>query len=339
VSTARPLSRPTLEDVARAAGVSRATVSRVINGSTKVSPQVRRSVRSVIEELGFVPNTAARALVTQRTGTVALVVSEPVARMFADPFFETIVRESASELAAADVQLVLVPSSTPQECARFERFCAGRHVDGVLLLSLHEPDSLPAVLARVGLPVVLGGRPLAGAPTIPYVDVDNETGARLAVEHLLARGRTTIGTITGPTDTRAGIDRLTGYRAGLGRLPTRRSLMVPGDFTRAGGKRAMHRLLAQEPGIDAVFCASDLTALGAIDAATAAGLKVPDDIAIVGFDDLELARYSTPPLTTVRQPTEQLGREMARLLLSLIRGDDRPTHVLLPTRLVLRGSS
>jgi DNA-binding LacI/PurR family transcriptional regulator len=321
------------------AGVSRATVSRVINGSPSVSPGARQLVQSAVRQLGYVPNTAARALVTQRTNTVALVVSEPSSRLFTEPFYETIIRSVDAELADADIQLVFALASTPQERARFERFCSGRHIDGALLLSLHEGDPLPEIFSRTRLPAVLGGRPPNGSAPLPYVDVENRAGARSAVEHLLARGRRCIGTITGPTDTPVGNDRLDGYLAGLGPLRARQSLVVPGDFTRAGGERAMTRLLEQEPDIDAVFCASDLMAVGAMDALAAAGRRVPDDVAVVGYDDSNLARYTVPPLTTVRQPTRELGREMVRLLLTLVRGGDGPRQVLLPTTLIARQSS
>jgi DNA-binding LacI/PurR family transcriptional regulator len=296
-------------------------------------------VQSAIRELGYVPNTAARALVTQRTNTVALVVSQPSSRLFTEPFYETIIRSIDAELADADMQLVFALASTPQQRARFERFCSGRHIDGALLLSLHEGDPLPAIFGRTGLPVVLGGRPPNGLAPLPYVDVANKAGARSAVEHLLARGRHRIGTITGPTDTPVGNDRLEGYLDGLGPAQARPSLVVPGDFTRAGGKRAMTRLLEQEPDIDAVFCASDLMAVGALEALAGAGRRVPDDVAVVGYDDSDLARYTVPPLTTVRQPTKELGRELVRLLLTLVSGGDGPRQVVLPTRLIARQSS
>jgi DNA-binding LacI/PurR family transcriptional regulator len=329
---------PTLEQVAKAAGVSRATVSRVINGSPSVSPRARQMVQLAVRQLGYVPNTAARALVTQRTNTIALVVSEPSYRLFTEPFYETIIRSIDAALADADMQLVFALASTPQERARFERFCSGRHIDGALLLSLHEGDPFPEIFSRTRLPAVLGGRPPNGS-ALPFVDVANQAGAQSAVEHLRARGRRRIGTITGPTDTGVGNDRLDGYLAGLGPLRAHASLIVPGDFTRAGGERAMARMLEQEPHVDAVFCASDLMAVGAMDALAASGRRIPDDVAVVGYDDSDLARYTVPPLTTVRQPTEELGRELVRLLLALVRGDDGPRQVLLPTQLIVRQSS
>jgi DNA-binding LacI/PurR family transcriptional regulator len=332
------MRRPTLEAVAARAGVSRATVSRVVNGSPKVSPEIRDTVQRAVEVLGYVPNQAARSLVTRRTDSIALVVSESATRIFSDdPFFAGIIRGVSQELDAADKQLVLIMAGSTLNHDQIERYAAGGHIDGVMVASLHGADPLPGVIARMGLPVVCSGRPLSsGAP--PYVDVDNVGGARMAVRHLLDAGRHRIATIAGPQDMNAGIDRLAGYRAEL-RDSQRRSIVAIGDFSRESGEQAMHQLLDDDPNLDGIFVASDLMADGALRALRRAGRRVPDDVAVVGFDDIDLSRYTEPPLTTVQQPTIEMGRQMARQLLRLAGGESIDEALVLPTRLVIRSSA
>lgn len=329
--------RPTLEAVAARAGVSRGTVSRVINESPRVSERTREKVLGVIEELGYVPNHAARTLVTRRTDTVALVVSESEERVFTEPFFAGVLRGIGTTLSTAGLQLILTMAQSPD--SRLERYLAGHHVDGVLLLSQHDRDTLPALLARASIPFVLGGGRQEQA--IVYVDVDNVGGAHQAVAHLAAGGRTKIATITGSPDMRPGRDRLTGYLNGLADagLPADPDLIAPGDFGPDSGARAMRELLARRPGLDAVFAASDPMALEAVRVLRTRGRRVPGDVAVIGFDDSEMARHAAPPLTTVHQPLEQMGREMARLLVAQLHGHPAPRPVVLPTRLAVRESA
>ena len=330
--------RPTLEKVAARAGVSRATVSRVVNGSTRVAPGIRDAVMRAVDELGYVPNLAARSLVTQRTDSIALVVSEPPTRVFSDdPFFSGIIRGVSQELEAADKQLVLMLAGSMASHDRVERYATAGHVDGVLVASVHGADPLPNTLARMGIPVVGSGRPLTRSP-LPYVDMDNVGGAATAVGHLLRSGRQRIASIAGPQDMIAGIDRLAGYRRAL-RDSDRRSIVAVGDFTRESGDQAMRQLLADDPALDAVFVASDIMALGALRALRKAGRRVPDDVAVVGFDDIDNASYTEPPLTTVRQPTIEMGRQMVRMLLRLTAGETVDEPVILPTELVVRESA
>jgi DNA-binding LacI/PurR family transcriptional regulator len=330
--------RPTLEKVALRAGVSRATVSRVINGAPTVHPRIRDTVLRVVRELGYVPNPAARSLVTQRTDSYALVVPEQASRVFSDDqFFPGVIRGVHQELEEADKQLVLMLASSATSHDRIERYAIGGHVDGVMFASLHGADPMPAALARLGIPVVANGRPL-GRRTVPYVDVDHAGGVGLAVGHLLERGRTRIATIAGPQDMVAGIDRLTGYRTML-RGSRRRSIVAVGDFTRESGAAAMRQLLDDDPRLDAVFVASDLMAEGALRTLRHAGRRVPDDVAVIGFDDVALARYTEPPLTTVRQPISDIGRVLAGQLLRLAAGEDIAPEVVLPTELVVREST
>ncbi|GAA5182936.1 LacI family DNA-binding transcriptional regulator [Rugosimonospora acidiphila] len=336
MNTAR--TRPTLEKVALRAGVSRATVSRVVNGSTTVAPDIRDTVMRAVQELGYVPNHAARSLVTQRTNSMALVLPEPSTRIFSDDqFFPGIIRGVSQELEVAEKQLVLMMASSAASHDRIEQYAMAGHVDGVMVASVHGADPLPATLARMGVPVVCNGRPL-GRSTVPYVDVDSVGGAATAVRHLVESGRQRIATIAGPQDMVAGIDRLAGYRTEL-RGSARRSIVAVGDFTRESGAVAMRQLLEDDPRLDAVFVASDLMAHGALGALRQAGRRVPDDVAVVGFDDIELARYTEPPLTTVRQPIVELGRELARQLLSLAAGDPIEPFMVLPTEMVVRESA
>lgn len=346
-----PDPRPTLEAVAARAGVSRATVSRVVNGSTGVRAPVREKVQRAVAELGYVPNSAARSLVTRRTGAVAVVIAEPERRVFSDPFFAQQLRGIGRVLSARDTQLLLMLVETSQDYERIGRYLSGGHVDGALMFSLHRDDPLPAMATASGLPTVFGGRPgWAGAGADPrplYVDTDNRGGARLAVEHLLGRGRRRIAVITGPLDQTSAVDRLEGYRDALAASGAEidPALMAPGDFTVEGGERAMSGLLDRRPDLDAVFAASDLMASGALRALRAHGRRVPQDVSVVGYDDLEPAAWADPPLTTVHQDVEEMGRLMATLLLHRLGtaaaapSDSPLSPIVTPARLVVRASS
>ncbi|MFE9776089.1 LacI family DNA-binding transcriptional regulator [Streptomyces sp. NPDC005931] len=340
--------RPTLEAVAARAGVSRATVSRVVNGAEGVTDALVERVRRAVDELGYVPNQAARTLVTRRHDAIAVIVAEPETRVFADPFFARQLRGISKELTAHDNQLVLLLTEGRDDHARVARYLAGGHVDGALVFSLHLDDPLPGLIRQAGVPTVFGGRPdwSDGRDGAVYVDSDNRGGARDAVRHLLALGRTRVAHITGALDQTSAVDRLDGFRDVMVDADPR--LVVEGDFTAGGGERAMRELLDRCPDLDAVFAANDLTAAGALRVLREHGRRVPDDVAVVGFDDMvPLAEQTDPPLTTVRQDIEGMGRLMARLLL---RGLDRggasqddvggaPSSVILPTTLVRRASA
>ncbi|MGH3646089.1 MAG: LacI family DNA-binding transcriptional regulator [Micromonosporaceae bacterium] len=341
VDDPRSDSRPTLEVVAARAGVGRGTVSRVINGSPQVSERARQAVQRAIEELGYVPNRAARSLVTRRTDSIALVVSEPEDRVFAEPFFAGVVRGISAELADTPMQLWLAMTTSSAERGRVERHLTPQHIDGVLLLSLHGDDPLPGKLEASGLPTVLGGR-MIGAEAHSCVDVDNAGGARLAVDHLLERGRRAIATIAGPQDMHVGVARLTGYLEALqaAGVPVDEDLIVYGDFSESSGVESMRELLRRRPDLDAVFAVSDPMAIGAMQVLKEQGRRIPDDVAMVGFDGSPMARHTEPPLTTVHQPAEAMGRNMARLLLARIAGEAvSPPCVILTPDLVVAQSS
>jgi DNA-binding LacI/PurR family transcriptional regulator len=342
VTSAQPRPRgATLEEVARLAGVSRATVSRVVNGSPRVSVDVRRSVETAVEQLGYVPNRAARSLVTRRSGSIAVVITEPTGRLFSDPFFPRLLRGVSATVSARDIQVVLLMPDTIADSRRTAAYLVAGHVDGALLVSLHGDDPLPDRIMAAHIATVVVGRPMRDSG-VSYVDVDNRGGARTAVADLIAGGRRVIASIGGTTDMNVAQDRLAGYRdavvqAGLGADPT---LEATADFTQDGGAAAMRRLLAARPDLDAVFAASDLMAAGAMSVLDAAGRRVPQDVAIVGYDDSPVAATARPPLTSVRQPIEEMGQEAARLLLELVEGTDRaPRRVILTTELIRRASS
>ncbi|QVQ55155.1 LacI family DNA-binding transcriptional regulator [Spiractinospora alimapuensis] len=329
--------------VAQHAGVGRGTVSRVINGSDQVSQATREAVRRAIEELGYVPNHAARTLVTRRTDTVALVVSEPEDRVFTEPFFARIVRGASAELRQRGLQLVLAMAGGPEEHEQMATYLTSQHVDGVMLLSEHRDRTLAARLSEAGVPCVHGGRPLGTERDTPtrYVDIDNVGGSRAATEYLLRSGRQRIASIAGPPDMVAGLERREGYRDAL-RAADRavdENLIVAGDFSHRSGADAMVDLLRRAPDIDAVFAASDLMAIGALRALRDAGRSVPGDVAVVGFDDSPGSEHADPPLTTVHQPAERMGVEMARVLAASLTNPRENASVVLDTHLVLRDSA
>jgi DNA-binding LacI/PurR family transcriptional regulator len=345
VTHARPRREPgaaaTIEDVARLAGVSRATASRVANDSPKVSPEARAAVRDAIVKLGYVPNRAARSLMTRRSDSIGVVIMEPAGRLFADPFFGRLLVGISDELVARDIQLVLLMAQTAREEARVERYLEAGHVDGAILVGPHGNDPLPARLDLSGVPIVLSGR-LPGDGRISHVDSDNRGGARMAVAHLLESGRRSVATVHGMLDMSSGIDRLQGYRdalreAGLVHDP---GLEAAGNYHPVTAADAMRELLDRRPGLDAVFAASDSMAAAVIRVLQERGRRIPEDVAVVGFDDSPVALTTRPELSTMRQPIEAMGREMARLLLSRIdHPGDAASQVVFATELVVRESS
>jgi DNA-binding LacI/PurR family transcriptional regulator len=329
--------RPTLDAVAARAGVSRTVASRVINNARDVSGNARDAVQKAIRELGYVPNPTARALATSQAGAVLLAVSHDDPNLFADPFFAHVIVGINAALENTDLVLMLLLADTERGRQRLDRVLRSRRADGILLLALHGEDPLYHLARRLDLPVVVGGQPLQGEPAW-YVDADNRGGGRGATEHLIRSGRRRIAAITGPQDTHAGLARYQGYREAMAVAGLNSARTEPADFTETGGELAMARLLDRHPDLDAVFAGSDNMAAGAIRALKASGRSVPGDVAVVGFDDLPIALTTDPPLTTVHQPVQALGQEMARMLIDLMAGG-RPTPLLLPTHVVVRESA
>ncbi|WP_022899894.1 LacI family DNA-binding transcriptional regulator [Humibacter albus] len=328
---------PTLEMVAARAGVSRATVSRVVNGSPKVKPDLIAAVNRAIAELNYVPNRAARSLASRRTESIALVIPESTSRVFTDPFFALIIQGVAMHLATTDYTLGIVVASEANP-DKTRRFLTGGNVDGALVVSHHSGDHSYARLGHT-VPIVFGGRPLHDDHDSYYVDVDNIAGSLTATQHLIERGRTHIATIAGPADMPAGFDRELGWRRAMTEAGLDTSLVEWGDFSPASGAMAMRRLLARKLPIDAVFAANDQMALGAYAVIAEHGLSIPNDIAVVGYDDDALGSAAAPALTTMHQSMTELGATMAEKLVTMVEGGPVDHATILETRLIVRGSS
>lgn len=311
---------PTLEEVAERAGVSRSTASRAINGGFKVSPEAQAAVDAAVIELGYTPNRAARTLVTRRTDSIAMVVPEPDERVLTDPYFAGTLQGIGLALSDTDLQLIMVMARQGEEAKRTARYLRNGHVDGVIVVSHHRDDALDQALAESRLPCVFVGRPWSTHRHTPYVDVNNYLGGRRATEHLISVGCTRIATIAGPLDMAAGVDRLAGWRQALQDAQISDEAMVRGDFTSAGGAAAMERLLEAHPDIDGLFAASDLMAAGALGVLAKHGRRVPEDVKVIGFDDLGVAASTSPQLTTMSNPVVEMTRAAAELLLEQIAG-------------------
>jgi DNA-binding LacI/PurR family transcriptional regulator len=309
-------------------------VSRVLNGGRNVSPGASAAVRKAIRKTGYVVNHHARSLVTQRSRSVAFILSEPQERLFEDPNFGSLLRGCTRALAEHDIPLLLSIAGTDSDRKRMLRFIAAGHVDGALLVSAHYGSPVTDELRSLGVPVVACGQPQS---ELAYVAADDRDGARQMVSYLRSLGRVRIATVTGPLDTPGGAQRLAGYQDIMASAASP-ALIVAGDYTEQSGVAAMELLLSRAPDLDAVFVASDLMARGAMRALAVAGRRVPDDVAVGGFDDSPVAVTTDPPLTTIRQPWQQISSEMVRVLLGLIDGA-RPSAVILRTELVRRGSA
>ena len=329
----------TLEEVARLARVSRSTVSRVINDHPSVREETRQRVWEAIEESGYRPHAVARSLVTKRTRIVGMVIPEVVTALFTDPFFPILLRGATESCNEHGYQLMLsLFSSSGDRQESYQRLVRNAYLDGVMVAAAALDDPLMSDLLHEGVPVVCVGRPPNGY--VHSVDVDNEGGARMAVEHLIRLGHRRIGILAGRLDMAAGQDRLEGYRQALAahRIPVEEDLIVEGDFTENGGIVGVQRLLPAEP--SAVFVTSDTMSVGALKALRQAGRQVPRDISVVSFDDIPVASALEPPLTTVRQPISRMAALAVETLLDLIEHPDSgPRRIVLPTELVIRESS
>jgi LacI family transcriptional regulator len=328
----------TLEDIARMSGVSRSTVSRVINGHYHVSESTRVKVEAVIRSVGFQPNLAARSLAVGRTQVLGLVIPTAVTAIFSDPYFPLVIQGASSACNALDYSVMLWLAEPEYERKTIGQILHNGLMDGVIVTAMLVDDPLIARLSESKKPFITIGR----HPTnenINYIDVDNRSGAQQAVSHILRTGRRRVAVINGPESTAHSWERFQGCKdalrqRGLSLLP---ELVAQGDFSEASGYFAMQQLLPQRP--DAVFVASDAMALGCMRAIQEAGLGIPEDIAVVGFDDIPAAAVSKPPLTTVRQPIQRMGSLAAEILIDMIEHPSpQPRHLVLPTELVIRSS-
>jgi LacI family transcriptional regulator, galactose operon repressor len=330
----------TLEDIARQAGVSRSTVSRVVNGQPNVRENVRQRVLEVIQSTGYHPNAAARTLASQRSWTIGLILPLSVSFFFTDPYYPHLTKGIAQACNQYDYTLALfLVGSKDDEEKIFPRVSRHGLLDGVVVQSGHHGDQgIIGQLVDAKMPVVVVGRPFR-SDNVSYVDIDNVNAAYNAVAHLVRLGCQRIGTITGPLTSAVGIDRKDGYHKALverGRVIDE-SLITEGDFTEAGGYYAMQQMLPARP--DAVFAASDIMAIGAMRAVRDAGLRIPEDMAFVGFDDLPIATLSDTQLTTIRQPVVSFGAKAVEILIDLIEnGIHPPRHIIMETELVIRDS-
>jgi len=331
-------SRPTIHDVARIAGVSRGTVSRALNGDAYVSAASLAAVQRAVAETGYVVNRAARSLVTRQTGSVVMVLSEPQEKLFEDPNYSTLMRVAMRRLADRDISLVIMLSANDGDRDRVVRYVRGGHCDGVLLVTTHSGDPLLDELSREHIPAVTCGEIPGGRHHVPFAAADDRGGAQRMAQYLVDSGRRRIATITGPLDTPGGLLRLEGFCDILGRKATKK-LIAYGDWTRHSGELAMLELLDRTPDLDAVFAGNDLMAAGALAVLRGAGRRVPEDVAVAGFDDSSVAVSTHPPLTTIRQPLEQVAEQTVRMLLELIDGASEVESVVLPTELVVRDSA
>jgi LacI family transcriptional regulator len=328
----------TIRQIAKLAGVSRSTVSRVINDHPNVSPETREQVLQVVAETGFHPDPIARSLSSRRAGIIGLVIPLAIQSLFEDPFFPRLMQGISQGCNSHDYTLALfLLHSLEEEAKIYARISRRQLLDGVIVTSTPAGDPLIPQLAANRIPFVMHGR--HEDSRVSFIDVDNATGAYTAVTHLIRLGRRRIGCITGPSVSLAAEDRKKGYLKALleRRVPIDEGLIVRGDFTETSSYEAMQRLLRQAP--DAVFVASDSMALGVLRALREAGKRVPDDVAVVGFDDLPQATTADPPLTTVRQPIQRAGVLAVETLIDILENGAEPARrIILPTELVIRAS-
>jgi LacI family transcriptional regulator len=329
----------TLEEVAKLAGVSSATVSRVINNYPHVRTNVRQRVLEVIEETGYQPNVAARSLASNRTNVIGLVIPNSVSNFFTDPYFSRLTEGISHTCNENDYVLSLfIFNSKEIERKLFPRVTRHGLVDGIIIQSTGLNEETISYVSKGDIPFVAAGRPM-NAPKASFVDVDNVSGAYKATTHLIQLGRKRIATITGALDTSVGVDRLQGYRQAINNhgFAIEEALIVEGNFTELGSYYAAKRLLTLSP--DAIFVASDTMAVGVMRALREENISVPKDVALVGFDDLPPARNSIPPLTTVRQPIQSFGNKLVETLLDILHnGREPPRRIIFDTELVIRES-
>jgi len=330
-------ARPTIYDVARLAGVSTATVSRALNGTGQIAPATLATIEAAVEELGYHPNTVARSLVTKSTHTIALLLPD-----ITNPFYAALVR-GIQEAAFGHGRTMLL-CTTEGDAEREEhylRLLQAKQVDGALVDGLVLPADRIAGFVEDGFPIVCLDRDI-DSRSIPVVQVDNRIGGRLATKHLIELGHTRIAHVTGAGELGISDERLAGYRDALtaARIEPDFDLVEEGRFTEEGGHDAASTLIEGHPDITAIFAANDLSALGVLNALAENGRSVPDDVSVVGFDDLRLAAYTSPPLTTVRQPGVEIARLATEILIGLTEGRpaQRMRHLLEP-ELVLRAST
>lgn len=330
----------TIKDVALQAGVSVTTVSHVVNDTRHVSAKVRERVELAIRELGYVPNAMARSLKSNTTSTLGMLIPNS-----SNPYFAEIVRIVEDRCFGAGYTLVLCNTDDePRRQSVYLQVLAERRIDGLIVVSTgaDEDDSLATHLRGLRIPTVLVDREIAD-PACDLVETAHMQGGLLAVRHLLSLGHKRIACIGGPLGVTSSEQRIEGWRMALaetGSAPNADALLWRGGFTSQGGYEAMHAILRTEQKPSAVFVCNDLMAIGALRAAHESGVRVPDELSIVGFDDIELSAYTSPPLTTVAQPKERIGALAVDMLLERMGGKRRDARkVVLQPELRVRAST
>ncbi len=328
---------PTIREVADKAGVSPTTVSHIVNNTRFVSDEIRQRVQAAMDELGYRPNTLARSLRRGETHTIGLILPDS-----SNPYFAEVGHTIEATAFGLGYSVVLCNSeSNPEKEAFYADLLSKRQVDGMIFFAVGDQSRSLQGLLRQSVPVVVVDRDLAEIE-VDAVLADNLAGGYLATHHLLEQGHRRIGLIAGPSNVTPSADREIGYRQALDELglELEPALCDRGDFHYQSGQDATRRLLGLAHPPSAIFACNDVMAVGAIRAASEAGVRVPHDLAIVGFDDIELASYTVPALTTVAQPKEEMGRQAVRTLVTRMRNKEEPIkRIVLPTELIVRGSS
>ena len=331
--------RATIHDVAAEAGMSHGTVSRVLNSERYVSADARTAVEAAIAKVGYVRNTAARNLKTQRSHAIGMIVHEPHSLFLEDPNIGTILLGANSVLSDSDYQLVSLVIDSDRDSTRVAQYLSGGFVDGVVIVSARAGDPIARAVANIGIPAAFVGHP-PDIDGISFVGIDNYGAARAITSRLLDTGRQKVGMIASALDRDSGQDRLAGFRDALGRSFDERLVVTYPLYAYGSGLAGVRELLRRAPDLDGLFAASDAIAAGALDGLREAGRRVPADIGIVGFDDSAWATRCVPQLSTVRQPAAELGRMAAAQVLAQLRGEPiEPSGLILPTSIVWRDSA
>lgn len=330
----------TLEEIGKLAGVSRSHVSRVINNQPDVSDDVRKRVQEIIQRTGYIPNPAARSLAAHRSRIFGLIIPRSVARVFGDPYFSRLTQGITQACYSNGYMLSLFLFYTKEdEQLILPHITQHNFLDGVIVQATTDADPVIPHLHKSSMPFLVIGRLNQMDEDINYIDVDNVSGAYKAVMHLIKLGYRRIAHVAGKLDNRPALDRKIGYEQALreNNLPVEKNLIVEGHFTEEEGYSSVASLLPHKP--DAIFVASDMMAFGVVNAIKDAGLVVPNDIAVVGFDDLSPSRRSNPMLTTVRQPILRFGASAVDVLIDIIlNGNEAPRQKLYETELIIRDS-
>jgi LacI family transcriptional regulator len=332
----------TLKDIARRVGVSVTTVSRGLAGYDDVAEETRRRIRAAAEEMGYTPNITARRLQKQSTDTLGFIIPTSGPR-FSDPFFSELIAGIGNEAAVHDYDLLVSthPPDSEEELAAYRRAARGGWVDGIIVVRTREDDRRIKLLHEHDFPFVAFGRTDCELD-FPFVDEDSAAGMRRLVQHFIDLGHRRIGFITPPQGLMFARYRLQGYYDAMAAndLPVAEEWVVAGNMTQRGGAEKVEQLLALQPRLTAIIAGNDLMAMGAMNRIRQEGLSIGADIAVAGFDDIPLAAYTTPPLTTLHQPIYEIGRRTCAMLIEIINGrSPQDRRVLLTPELIVRESS